>query len=103
MEGHLYRCPNPLATESISTSSSAPQWRGIFIDARIFPVLEDMAAVFQPQWRGIFIDARITHGALNIRTVRLPQWRGIFIDARNWLNTRKGPPSTTCRNGGASL
>ena len=67
MEGHL-----PAAA---MVPGPRPQWRGIFIDARIVEGDE------------VVLEARAMEGhpRISARTGRLgavPQWRGIFIDAR---------------------
>ena len=68
MEGHLYRCPNPSATvpAAMEGASECPRLRPV--------------RAARPQWRGIFIDARI--GAGHRPRQGRAQWRGIFMDAR---------------------
>ena len=103
MEGHLYRCPNLPSVVTITFPSVLPQWRGIFIDARMCVVSSLALTPAEPQWRGIFIDARIPHLEAGIMQPGVPQWRGIFIDARMDGSRMDRPRRGTRRNGGASL
>ena len=95
--------PECLAPEADKQADRRPQWRGIFIDARIHgPGNEDRQ--LGPAMEGHLYRCPNKNMAAGIAEgTEHPQWRGIFIDARIGNRTAGTSGSTPPRNGGASL